>query len=109
METSKVKVDIFGHTYTIKGDASSGYIEELATYVNDKMEEVSLNTSNTNPSHIAILVALNIADEYFQLKNIKKDMTHEIEKKAEILISMLDDGLIGDIFPRSEIVQEKLV
>lgn len=98
METSKVKVTIFGQTYTIKGDTAPEYILELAEYVNTKMEEVSSGIASTNSTHVAILVALNIADEYFQLKKLKSGSDNAMEEKTKNLISLLDEGLVGDIF-----------
>jgi len=47
---------------------------------------------------IAILAALNIADELFQIKESEYMMSDEIKEKTNMLISMLDEGLIGDIF-----------
>lgn len=98
MESGKVKVNIFGQTYSIRGDAPEEYILELAGYVNDKMEEVEKIVSNTNSLQIAILVALNIADEYFQLKKLNTGIEEVIGEKTREIISMLDEGLIGDIF-----------
>lgn len=98
MESGKVKVNIFGQTYSIKGDAPEEYILELANYVNEKMEEVQKIVSNTNSLHIAILVALNISDEYFQARKLNARMGGDIEEKTREIISMLDQGLIGDIF-----------
>lgn len=101
---SKVKVKIYGNTYSIQGDTSPEYILHLAEYVNDRMENISRNISNSNPLQIAILAALNIADEYFQLQEIKGDLSGEMEQKTKVLISMLDEGLIGDVFHRNEAV-----
>ena len=98
MDTGKVKVNIYGQTYNIRGDAPEEYILELAGYVNKKMEEVSNNVSNTNSLQIAILVALNIADEYFQSRKLNSGIEGCIEEKTREIISMLDEGLIGDIF-----------
>ena len=98
MESSKVRVNILGQTYNIKGDASSDYILQLADYVNEKVEEVSRNVSGANSLQVAILVSLNIADEYFQMKKINTGIEGAIEDKAREIISLLDEGLIGDIF-----------
>lgn len=98
MESGKVKVNIFGQTYSIKGDASEEYILELAGYVNEKMEEVQKIVSNTNSLQIAILAALNISDEYFQSRKLNTGIEGDIEEKTREIISMLDEGLIGDIF-----------
>jgi cell division protein ZapA len=98
MENGKVKVNIYGQTYNIRGDAPPEYILELAEYVNSKMEEVALNVTSSNSLQIAILVSLNIADEYFQLKKLNVGIEGVIEEKTREIISMLDEGLIGDIF-----------
>ncbi len=102
MESGKVKVNIFGQTYSIKGDTSEEYIRELASYVNEKMEEVQKIVSNTNSLQIAILVALNISDEYFQSRKLNTRIGGDIEEKTREIISMLDKGLIGDIFAGAE-------
>ena len=106
MDSNSVKVNIFGHTYNINGDAPEEYILSLAEYVHSKMEEVSGATSNSNPTQVAILVALNIADEYFQLKKMKQNVDGVLEDKARELISMLDEGLIGDIFSRVQSISD---
>ena len=101
MEGNSVKVTIFGQTYTINGEAPREYISQIAEYLDGKMEEVRVNCSITNPTHVAILAALNVADEYFQLKNRKSGIDSEVERRALALISMLDEGLIGDVFSRT--------
>ncbi|MGQ9844312.1 MAG: cell division protein ZapA [Spirochaetota bacterium] len=95
---NKIKVTIMGQIYTIEGDASSDYIARVADYVSSKMEDVASGLTNASPLQIAILAALNIADELFQVKESEYMVTDEIREKTNMLISMLDEGLIGDIF-----------
>jgi cell division protein ZapA len=95
---SRIKVNIYGNEYSIMGEAEPEYILKLAEYINDKMEEIGKTITSGNKAQIAILAALNIADEYFQLQEIKSDVTGEMEQKTKSLISMLDEGLTGDIF-----------
>ena len=45
---------------------------------------------------------MNIADEYTQIKELKSGLTGELERKTRQLISLLDEGLIGDIFSAYE-------
>jgi cell division protein ZapA len=97
MYSDKVKVTIFGNTYNIQGEASPEYISKLARYVDSKMEEVSKSMASPNLVQIAILAALNICDEYFQLKDIDSTIEDDIVKRATTLISMLEEGLMGDI------------
>jgi cell division protein ZapA len=95
---SRIKVNIYGNEYSIMGEAEPEYILKLAEYINNKMVEIGKTITSGNKTQVAILAALNIADEYFQLQDIKSDVTGEMEKKTKALISMLDEGLTGDIF-----------
>jgi len=101
VEENSVKVTIFGQAYTINGEAPREYIHQIAEYLDGKMEEVRAASAVTNPTQVAILAALNVADEYFQLKNLKSGVDSEVERRALALISMLDEGLIGDVFSRT--------
>jgi len=95
---NKVKVTIMGQSYTIEGDASGDYIAKVADFVNSKMEDVADSLPHASPLQVAILAALNIADELFQIKESEYMATDEIREKTNMLISMLDEGLIGDVF-----------
>ncbi|HRX16359.1 MAG TPA: cell division protein ZapA [Spirochaetota bacterium] len=99
-EISKVNVTIFGSTYNIQGDAPIEYISSLARYVDKKMDEVSSNMKSPNLLQVAVLAALNIADEYHQLKRLDNNQSDDITKRASALISMLEEGLIGDILDK---------
>lgn len=98
MSEQKVKVNIFGNMYNIQGEASPEYINKLAEYVDTKMNEVDSILKTNNTLHTAILAALNIADEYFQLRDIDDRFDDKIITKANALISMLEEGIIGDVF-----------
>lgn len=91
----KVKVEIFGEQYTIRGDAEPDYIVQLANYVDGKMREIADSLKTTDTKKIAILSALNIADELLQKQNSSDP---EAEAKTRRLISLLDEGLIGDFY-----------
>jgi cell division protein ZapA len=106
MQGRHVEVDIFGNRYNIQGDASAEYIRKLARFVDGKMEDVAKTMTSANLVQIAILAAMNIADEYFQLKEIDGTITRDISQKANALISMLEDGIIGDIFPKENFSRE---
>ena len=81
-----VKVDIFGHDYVLKAEAEDGHIQRVAELVDQKMKEVSLSTSSQNVSNIAILAALNIAEEYLKIK----DERAQAEVKARELAELID-------------------
>ena len=58
-----VQVEIYGQSYNLRGEGESGYIQDLASYVDGKMREVSDATATVDSLKVAILAALNIADE----------------------------------------------
>lgn len=84
-----VKVDIFGHDYILKADTEDGHIKRVADLVDQKMKEVSLSTTSSNVSNIAILAALNIAEEYLKIK----DERDRAEAKARDLTQLIDSNL----------------
>ena len=68
------QVEIYGQHYTLRGDGDGPYVQELASYVDGKMNDITQNSAVVDSLKVAILAALNIADEYHQLKR-------EIEKQ----------------------------
>lgn len=60
---NKVKVEIFGSSYILKGESDVGYMQKLASYVDRKMRQIQEDTKIISPTKIAILAALNITDE----------------------------------------------
>ena len=106
--SNKVRVSIFGNTYNIQGDADPEYINTLAAYLNGKMNEVSDSMPSASVMQTAILAALNIADEYFQLRDIQSAVTSDIETKTNALISMLEEGIIGDIFQKTDMQKNRI-
>jgi cell division protein ZapA len=91
-EPQATTVDIFGREYKIKG-ADEKYVRSVAKYVDDKMKEVSKDTALSSQDRLAILAAMEIAHELFQVKREQSDNLSNIERKAESMISLLDEGL----------------
>lgn len=96
---NSIKVDIFGTPYTIKGDADPEYITRVASFLNKKMADISAQLSSASPVNVALLTALNIADEYFQHKALCEREFNKVEEKTAKMIELLDQGIIGDIYP----------
>ncbi len=98
--TDKSQITIYGKTYNIKTDLSAVNPQDLADYVNEKRHELS--NSKTKPSTIdlAILTALNIAGELFEVKETakqnmtqKKSSQKEEDQKARHLVQMVEKEL----------------
>lgn len=83
-------VQIMGREYKIRGFADKDYIVKVAQYVDGKMRELSKSSSLPSHDKIAILAALNIADELFQEKQATSEALSSIERKADDLVAILD-------------------
>jgi cell division protein ZapA len=90
---SVTQVEIFGQTYNVRAEGDSSYIHDLARFVDSRMKEVAERTATVDTTKIAILAALNISDDLYQVeKNRKGDPTNAVAR-AERLIRRLDDAL----------------
>lgn len=58
-----VQVEIYGQSYNLRGEGETAYLQELAAYVDRRMREVAEATATVDSLKVAILAALNIADE----------------------------------------------
>jgi cell division protein ZapA len=88
-----VKVEILGREYKLKSDADEEYVQELARYVNEKIEEVLKNTGTVTTLDVVILTILNIADEFFRLRNERGSIQKGIERRFENLIKLIDSQI----------------
>ena len=95
-DVSVTSVQIFGREYKIKGYADKSYIEKVAGYVHGKMKELSDNQSLLSHERLAVLAALNIADELFQETKKNTETSLSIERHAEEMIARLDQCLLTE-------------
>ena len=94
-QKSLVRVSIFGHEYTVKAPADPEYIKEVAEYVSKRMKEVEKGlASDQSTSRIAILTAMNIADELFSNKTSSSVDTVDIEDRIQSLVEYIDESLV---------------
>src|SRR5215469_5136453 len=89
---SAVRVEIFDQVYNLRG-SDAEYIVKLAEYVDGKMRAVSEQTSTVDSVRLAVLAALNIADEYHLLKRRAETPKAEIKQRASQLAHALDEVL----------------
>ena len=87
-----VRVEIFDQVYNLRG-SDADYILKLAEYVDGKMRAVSEQTSTVDSVRLAVLAALNIADEYHLLRRSLETPSAEVRQRASKLASALDEIL----------------
>src|SRR6202047_4127999 len=87
-----VRVEIFDQAYNLRG-SDPEYIRNLAEYVDGKRRAVSEQTHTVDTARLAVLAALNIADEYHLLKRNQDGGAVEYLKRAHHLVDALDEVL----------------
>ena len=88
-----VTVDIHGQRYPIKSSLDAAYVAELAAYVDEKMRLALKECPSGDTLKVAVLAALNIADEYFRARDDERRRHDSITDRAEELERMLDLAL----------------
>ena len=91
-QNSGVRVEIFDQAYNLRG-SDPEYILKLAEYVDSKMRAVAEATNTIDTVRLAVLAALNIADEYHLLKKRLDTGATDYEKRAHLLANALDEVL----------------
>lgn len=92
--STTTQVEIFGEVYSVRGSDENGYLQELASLVDRKMREVAERVKG-DTARIAILAALNLADELFQIQNRQEGERVEIREKVAALTEELTHALEG--------------
>ena len=92
MPNSK-KIQIYGKTYSLKSSSSEVEAEEVAAYVDSRMKELANVRGKTSTLDLAILAALNIAQELMELKNQAGAKEEAEGEKVRQLVEALDKEL----------------
>ena len=79
MDKVKTIVNIGGKEYTIAGSESAEYIHRVALCVNQKMSELKRGNEQLNNTLLAVLTAINIADDYIKTKDELSELKKELE------------------------------
>jgi cell division protein ZapA len=67
-KANQIQVEIFGQTYSVKHGGDPAYVEKLAAHVDEAMKDVSRASGAVDSLRVAVLAALNLADECFGLR-----------------------------------------
>ncbi len=88
-----VHVEIFGQSYAIRAGAEPGYVEQLAAYVDGKMKEIGRSGAAVDSLRVAVLAALNVADELFQERAQARSGGEGAQARARALAEQLEQAL----------------
>jgi cell division protein ZapA len=91
------KVVIYNQTYSLRSQHDPEYIHELAEYVDKRMNEIARATMTVDSLRVAILAALQIADELYQARKDMRETEDEIADRSAKYIDLLDQFLRSDV------------
>lgn len=88
-----VHVDIFDLTYAVTAGADEDHIRAVAAYVDSEMRQVSRASGAVDSVRIAVLAALNIADECLRLRNKVESGDDRARERARALARELGEAM----------------
>ena len=89
-----VAVQIFGQKLTLRSDADASYVHSLAGLVDEKMREVQRAAKAQGPQAIAMLAALQLADELAREKARRGRLRAEVRRRSKQIRALLDEARV---------------
>jgi cell division protein ZapA len=84
-------IKILGQEISVLSDSGDEHVTRVVDYINKKAEEIGKESGNITALNIAILVALNIADEYFKVKKVEEELCSQLESRSKKLINLIKE------------------
>jgi cell division protein ZapA len=85
-----IRVEIYDQEYFMRGELDPEYIRKLAAYLDTKMRSIAERTHTVDSLRVAVLAALNIADEYHQVRGKYEAATQQLGQRVEECHAVLD-------------------
>jgi cell division protein ZapA len=85
-----IRVVIYDQEYFVRGDLDGEYIQKLAKFLDAKMRAIAGRTRTVDSLRVAVLAALNIADEYHRIKARYEETSKRVDEKVEECSRILD-------------------
>ena len=77
-----VKIQIYDQSYNVNADGNEEYLHDLAAYVDGKMRSIAESTHMVDSLKVAVLAALNIADEMFQTRKRQQEIEGPLRQRV---------------------------
>lgn len=87
------EIEVYGHRYTIRGEADESYVRELARQVDERMRTLATKMQNITPLQLAVLTAINLADELTQARKLHEQHAEDLNDRAAGLIETIEQTL----------------
>lgn len=88
-----MKIEIYGQSYSVHADENEAYLKELAAYVDARMRKVAAATHTVDSVRVAVLAALNIADELHTIQRRQDAIEGPLRKRVDKCVTMVEKAL----------------
>jgi cell division protein ZapA len=88
-----VKINIYDQSYNVNAEGNEEYLNELAAYVDGKMRFIAESTKMVDSVKVAVLAALNIADEMFATRKRQEELEGPMRERVQNCVSMVEKAL----------------
>ena len=89
-----LKVKILGQDYVVRSSAGQKYLNEVSSYMNEKMDEVKASgIDDSQQLRIAVLAAMNITVELFTYKKEKQKFIEKVESKTKAITEFIENRI----------------
>jgi cell division protein ZapA len=88
-----VKIEIYDQSYNVSAEQDEAYLKELARFVDGRMRAVADATRTVDSLKVAVLAALNIADELFSLRERQGELEGPLRKRVEKCVALVEKAL----------------
>jgi cell division protein ZapA len=87
------EIEVYGHRYTIRGEAGESYVRELAQQVDERMRTLAAKMKNVTALQLAVLTAINLADELNRATKQHELHAEDLNRRAAGLIATIEQSL----------------
>jgi cell division protein ZapA (FtsZ GTPase activity inhibitor) len=85
-----ISIELFGQAYTFRASGPVSQAEEVTNYVAEEIEKARAAGEAPSKLDTVILAALNIANDYFEVRRSRQDLVRDIDQRCKSLIERID-------------------
>lgn len=89
------EIEVYGHRYTIRGEAEESYVRDLAQQLDERMRSLAAKMKNITPMQLAVLTAINLVNELNQALKQQQEHADDLDRRAAGLIDSIQETLGG--------------
>jgi cell division protein ZapA len=91
-DRNTVSVEIYGKSYVVRAGTDQEYTRTLARYVEDQMRKVAAQSKAVDTQKIAVLTALNIANDLFHAEKMEREKESNLDQRTAALLQLVENA-----------------